>query len=132
MTNEASEKREPPSSALHKQLDEAIDALGEIALDLGAMDIFPHESTKFQEVRSKVDALVAEIARDCERYRWLREPQEHCAVEWEDENEDGWTNVFYPQIREGLDALIDSARAHSAGPSASPTGRAGTESGEGE
>lgn len=49
------------------------------------------------------------LEADAKRYQWLREPQENCAVEFEDENEDGFTDVFYSLVREELDAAIDSA-----------------------
>ena len=47
--------------------------------------------------------------RDAARYRWLREPQEHSCVEFEQENEDGYTNTFYNVIRDELDDAIDAA-----------------------
>jgi hypothetical protein len=64
-------------------------------------------------LRQQAEAMRA----DAERYRWLREPQEHCAVEFEDENEDGFTNVFYALVRDELDAAIDAALAKPSPPS---------------
>lgn len=56
------------------------------------------------------EAEVAALREDAERYRWLREPQDHFAVEVEDQNENGYTSVFYAIVREELDAAIDAAR----------------------
>ena len=58
---------------------------------------------------SKLQAELALIKQDALRYRWLREPQEHVSVEFEDENEDGYTMVFYSKIRTELDAAVDAA-----------------------
>lgn len=58
------------------------------------------------------NSVAAELKKcrgDAERYRWLREPQEHLSIDIEDENEDGYTGVFYTLIRHGLDEYIDAA-----------------------
>lgn len=47
---------------------------------------------------------------DAERYRWLREPQEHSCVQVEGYNESGFTNNFYTTVRTELDTVIDTLR----------------------
>lgn len=49
------------------------------------------------------------VRRDAERYRYLRQPREHCAVFFEDENEDGYTNTHYALVRDELDRAVDAA-----------------------
>lgn len=60
--------------------------------------------------RNWLAARVGELEPDAERYRWLREPQDHICVDVEEENEDGWTGTFYALVRDDLDAAIDAAR----------------------
>ena len=72
---------------------------------------YTNEFDEAIEARAVLLAHIAKLEANDRRYRWIREPQEHCAVEWEDENDDGWTDVFFHQIRDGLDALIDAALA---------------------
>lgn len=64
---------------------------------------------ELQRENADVRARLEAAERDAGRYRWLREPQEHACVEFEDENEDGYTNAFYSKIRNELDAAIDAA-----------------------
>ena len=47
---------------------------------------------------------------DAERYRWLREPQDHFGVLVEEMRGDRYTNTHFFAVREELDALIDAAR----------------------
>jgi hypothetical protein len=46
--------------------------------------------------------------RDVDRYRFLRAPHEHFQVLVEDQNEDGYTGVFYQLSRLDLDRAIDA------------------------
>jgi hypothetical protein len=66
---------------------------------------------RLERENADLRANLEEARKDAERYRWLREPQEHVCVEVEAENEDGYTNTFYSTIREELDAAIDAAIA---------------------
>lgn len=76
----------------------------------------------YSAVSADIDAALAEgadatagnsfnafVRRDAERYRYLRQPQEHCAVYFEDQNEDGYTNTHYALVRDELDRAVDAA-----------------------
>ena len=58
--------------------------------------------------KEQAESRLRERDEDAERYRWLREPQDHVAVTVEDENEHGFTNTHYSLVREELDAEIDA------------------------
>jgi len=114
---------------LRQQLALAIDTLVDAAIYNAQLDPdsfdddgeFAEEDHKseiaFDDARARVDALVAEMARDCERYRWLRQIDR--SIEWENLLLCKWGTITGS---EQIDAAIDAARAHSAG----------AESGEGE
>ena len=107
---------------MKQQLDEAIDALERfVDADADIADV--------RYARSKVDALVAEMARDCERYRWLRDKANrdyynspYIAIDSVDIDKEGGDRDWDFQWIRGrfADAAIDAARAAESGDPAPP------------
>jgi hypothetical protein len=80
---------------LAKQISAAVDALLQCSLQ------------EMPQARRALDALIAGVCRDAERYRWLRDVPNTNRVphitQWPDDRYQHFTKV-------GLDAAIDSAK----------------------
>jgi hypothetical protein len=86
---------------LANEIAGAVDAIVDAASFLGMDDYRESDMEHVREARARLDALLAEVVRDAERYRWMREPP--------DNTQDHVVHNLL--VREQLDAAIDAARA---------------------